>query len=99
MQMLEGTKYFYMVLNGLMTQDPDNLLLLQDHAMDSDVKCISNTVTRRCIQLKTGLFRLDVDHFNDLEGRSLVNTVADTDQVEPMVERIMNYLDATTDHV
>lgn len=99
MRMLEGNKYFYMVLNGLMVQDPDDRLLLEDHAMDSEIKCITNTVTRRAVQLKPGIFIMDVDHFNDLEGRSLIKTVAEIEHVEPMVEMIMNYLNGQSDRV
>lgn len=99
MQMLEGPKYFYMVLNGLMTQDPDDILRLEDHAMDSEIKCITNTATRRSVQLKPGIFMMDVDHFNDLEGRSLIKTVAAVEHVEPMIDMIIDYLNGKSDYV
>lgn len=99
MQMLEGNKYFYMVLNGLMIQDPDDFLLLEDHAMNGDIKCVTNIVTKRTVQLKPCVFMLYVDHFNVKEGRSLTINVAHTACVEPMVESIMNYLSGQSDQV
>lgn len=97
MKMLDGSKYIYLVINGIMVQDPDDLLWMEDHALDNEIKCITNAVTNRSIQLKPGIFTLDVDYFNDVERRALIKTVASDKQVEPMVIAIMDYLNGKYD--
>lgn len=96
MKMLDGTKFFFALIQDIMVQDPDDYLLLEDHETEQNVRRLSCTISKRSLTIKEGLFRVDVGYHNLNFERHVVTSFDSMDDVEDMGKRIMDYLNCVT---
>ena len=88
-------KAYFIYLAELFHLDPTDQLVMEDHAIDEGVLCITHSITKRALQVRLHEWVVELDY---LDGTSTVQKLQVYDSI-PVAKRTIAFLNRETDQI